>query len=170
MMNMNRRYAMTLLGSTALAGCQTTDQSIGTVVADVNSIAGAFAALLPQLASLTGMTPDVMGTVSQAIASLQAVATSLGTVTTVAAAQPLIRKVETYVNAVITALALVPLIPPPISTILQAAAVLLPVIEALVNMVVTQPAAVPRSVRILASMTTDQARIVLRAKAASYQR
>ena len=114
--------------------------------------------LIPQLVSLNipGVTPAIVATVSDAVAGAQSVAQALKGVLTQAAAQTLVKKLETYVNAVVTALAGLPL-PGVLSTIVQAAAVLLPVIETTIGLFV---ASAPKG-----GMSAAEARVVLKAAA-----
>jgi hypothetical protein len=147
-----------------LAACagKTVDQSIATVVTDVSTIANGLQGTLTQLGALgvAGLTPAIVSTVGNYVADLQQVATQVSGATTTAAAQPLVQKVETYVNTIVSTLALIPL-PPPISTALQAAAILLPVIEVAVGLLV------PPTNGASPGMTPDQARLVLLGAAAA---
>jgi hypothetical protein len=155
--------ALAMLG--ACAG-KSADQTIATVAADANTIAGGLKGVLAQLGPLNvpGLTPSVISTVGVAVSEIQTVAASLSGVTSAAAAQPLVQKIETYLNTIVAALAGLPL-PPPISTALQAAAILLPIIEAAVGLVVQQAAkAAPGAI------SPDQARMILRGSAATLAR
>jgi hypothetical protein len=101
-----------------------------------------------------------MTVIGSALGSVQSVATALAKVTDKAAAQPLVTKLETYVNAFVSAAAGIPLLPPSIQLALQAASILLPVIEVAVGLVL--PSAPKASA---ATMTPAQARLVLKGTA-----
>lgn len=163
---MQRRHFLALAPSVALGGCLTgPDQAIATVANDAKLIASGLQGVLVQLGNLNvaGLTPAILATVGSAVTNLQAVADAIAGVATNAAAQPLVQKIETYVNTIVSALAVLPL-PPPISTALQAAAILLPIIEAAVGMVL--PASTARAAKGLA-LTPDQARLVLAGSSAN---
>lgn len=146
------------LVATSLAACATGTPTPATVAGDVNLIATAFAAVLPSFASIPGISAPTTASINQAIGDLQVVATAIVSAATTAAAQPVVRRVEVDVNAIIAVLAGLPL-PAPISTVLEAALVLLPVIETAVGMT-TLVGITP------ATMTATQARTVLRIVAA----
>ena len=164
---MNRRTV--LLAPLALAACNNPaqiDTVLATVVADAQTIAGGLQGMLPQLGALNlpGLTPAVMAIVGSAVADLQGVATSLQSVSAVASAQPLVQKIESYVNVIVSTLAALPL-PPPISTILVAASVLLPVLESTVGLIVNS--LTPATAKAAGStMTAPTARLILKASAA----
>lgn len=173
MLRRNLLLGSTALGVTACAG-QTVDQDVVMVAADASTIANGLTGVLAQLGPLAatyGIPASTMASVSTAVAGLQAIAAQMSGVTTAAAAQPMVQKIETYVNTIVSALAAFPLIPPPISTTLTAAAILLPVIESVVGIVINNvaPAAVRRASVGVSNIPTkaqaDQARLILRAAA-----
>jgi hypothetical protein len=164
----SRRSILAVTPLAALAACagQSADQTIATVAADANTIAGGLQGVLAQLGPLNvpGLTPSVISTVGVAVSQIQTVAASISGVTSAAAAQPLVQKIETYLNTIVAALAGLPL-PPPVSTALQAAAILLPIIEVAVGLVVQQAAkAAPGAI------SPDEARMILRGSAATLAR
>lgn len=156
---MLRRNLLLCTALVPVAACATLDTTLATVAADTNTIALGLKGVLAQLGTLNipGLTTSVMATVGTAISSLQSVAAAIAGTTTTAAAQPLVQKIESYVNTVVGALALLPL-PPPISTALEAAAILLPLIETAVGLA-TNSVMRPRGV--MPGMTPDQARLIL---------
>lgn len=159
---MLRRNMLIAVPVLTVAGCQVpASQTISNVVSDVQIIGDGLQGVFAQLGqlSLPALTPSIMSTVGNAITNLQKVAAALGAVNTTAAAQPLVKKIETYVNAVVSALAMLPL-PPPISTAIQAAAILLPIIETAVGLAIPQT---PKA----SSMSPAQARMVLLGASAS---
>lgn len=168
MMNASRRAFMGVAASVSaaamLAACAALDpnntpqQNLAQVVADVSSIATAFGKALPQIQALN-LSEDIRARINASVANLQAVTVAVAAAaTSTTAEQPLIQKVETDVNAVVDALAAIPL-PVPLSSIIQAATILLPIIEIAVGLVVPAQAkaragAIP--------MSPDEARAVLR--------
>ena len=152
-----------------LAGCLTgPDKAIATVASDAKLIANGLAGALSQLGSLgiPGLTPAIVAQVGTAIAGITSVADALAGVSTQAEAQPLVAKIETYLNAVVGALAMLPL-PPAIALPLQAATILLPIIEALVGMVFRAPPQAAGAARRAAPpLTPDEARLILAGSAA----
>ncbi len=142
------------LAATSLAACAVGTPTPTAVASDVNLIATAFAAMLPTLASIPGISAPTTTSVNQAIGDLQVAATAIVAAATIAAAQPVVSRVETDVNAVIVVLAGLPL-PAPIPSVLEAASVLLPIIETAVGMT-TLVGITP------AAMTPTQARAALR--------
>lgn len=161
----------------ALSGCSlfaglTTNQALVILSDDVASLAGAFEGIIPTLASAAGSTIP-QGTVDQvtaAITALQGFAKQVSTVSSTADAKPIVQQIVALAETVISAL--IPfsgVLPPPVPTILTAAAVLLPVIGAAVQLVINQLTPPPASRRAgappLPSYTPDQARVILRAAA-----
>lgn len=132
---MHRRTLLagaTALAATTLAACATGTPTPATVAQDVTLIATAFTKVLPNFVSIAGISSATTATVNQAIVDLQAAAAAVSGADTTVSAQPVVARVEADVGAVIAVLAGLPL-PGPISTVLEAAAVLLPVIEAAVG-------------------------------------
>jgi hypothetical protein len=150
-----RRSLGLALAAAPLAACA--GVSLQTVASDVSIIADGMKGVLVQLGALSipGLTPQLMAQIGGYVADLQSVAAVISGTSSVDAAKPLVAQVETLVNAIVGALAVLPL-PPPISTALQAAAILLPVIEMALGMVTGQPKAKA------GAMSADQARMVLR--------
>lgn len=129
-------------------------QTIAVVAQDVQIIADGLSRAMTQIAALgvKGLTPALLDICQSALSGISSVAKAIGATTSVADAQPLVVRVEGYVNSFVGALSLLPL-PAEIKTALVAATVLLPVIEAAVNIAV--PAA-------STAMTPDQARTALK--------
>ena len=143
----------------ALYGCANANQIAATVASDASLIATGLQGALANISTLniSGLTADKMQTIGLALVGLKSVASALALATTTAQAQPLVQQLETDLNAIVGALAALPL-PPQISVALQAAAILLPVIEAAVGMVIPTPrptAPAPQH------LTPDQARLIL---------
>lgn len=153
-----------LIGSFALlVGCNNppgTNKTVAQVANDVNVIAAGLQGVLTQLGPMTGINSDTLIKVSTAIAGIQSIAKSISQVSDVASAQPLVQQLETYLNTIVSVLAAVPFLPPPVTMALQAASILLPVIETLLGMFVS---AKP----MLSTMTPDQARLILKASAST---
>lgn len=164
MKNFSSRRAF-LLSTTAavplaLGACGSVDMKIASVAKDAKLIASGFAGVLQQLGrlNLPGLTPALVAYIGVAVAGITSLADALGTAATAAEAQPLVEKIAGYTNAVVGALATLPL-PPAISMALQAAMVLLPLIELAVGLVAS-PAHPARSALAApaAPLTSDQAR------------
>lgn len=174
--SLTRRHLLTttMIGGTALVavGCAgtTANQALQDAASDVKTIAAAFQAILPALGSVAGLSTTAVATVGAYISDLQNVATSVAGATTNAAAQTGVQQVETDINGIVAALAVLPVIPPPFSIALQAAAVLLPVIEAAIGMLIPPtPAPVTTSVarlRAAPPMSAAEARLYLKSLSA----
>jgi hypothetical protein len=121
---------------TPLGACSTFQQVASVVASDTLTIANGLTGVLAQLGTYSFVPAALISKVGVYIADVKSVATSLQTASA-SSATALVQQVETDVNAVVSALAGLPL-PAPISTALQAASVLLPVIEAAVGLVVSQ--------------------------------
>jgi hypothetical protein len=162
---MNRRHILAFAGSgMLLAGCSTltaTTTLNTTVISDVTTIANGLAGILPVIDTITGLSGTALSDIASAITDLQSLAAQFTTVTSISGAQPLVQQVETDINTVVAALAMVPVLPPMVEVALQAVNLLLPIIEAAVNLVVSRQL----TQRSPAHMTPDQARRVLQALA-----
>jgi hypothetical protein len=113
----------------ACAGTGTTPAQIVTDVQNaVSALASSFSTVLAQAPNVVPAT--TAATITSALAQASAVLGSLSTNLTANAAAPLVQQIESALNTVISAAAAVPLIPPPFSTALGAAAIVLPIIEA----------------------------------------
>jgi len=161
---MNRRHFLSFsAGSVALAGCSTIGIDINNpldpVRSDVDLIVHAFNGLMSQLATVHGMTPEMMSTITTAVNDLQTIGTQLKSVNTLNDAQPYIQRIESDINSIVGVLAKLQQIPQSVSIIIQAANTLLPVIENAVGIVVSPKVALRASA---GRMTTEQARNVLR--------
>lgn len=136
---MNRRSLITAIPIGALAACagQTAAQVSAQVVTDLNN---AITSLSNAIPAITKASPTLIpaGTQTQIMAYLadaQGVISALSTSMTATAAAPVIQKAEGDLNAVLAALAMVPLIPPPYSMIIAAAAMVAPMVEGYLNSV-----------------------------------
>lgn len=145
-------------GACATADVEKAERLLKIVVKNAKVIAGGLKGVLAQLGALNvpGLTPAILAVVGTAVDGTIKVAGDLEAVTSLAAAQPLVEKIGTYVQTVVGALATLPL-PERVTTGLRAAAILLPVIETAVGLVANS-AADP-------GMSPDQARAVLLAAA-----
>jgi hypothetical protein len=154
----------------ALAGCSIfsggLNSGLAQVASDAAIIASGLAGALSNIGALNigGLNADKIQTIGLAIAGLKSVATALANATNQSQAQPLVQQIETDLNAIVGALAGLPL-PPQISVALQAAAILLPVIETAVNLAVSQIPGTPATAAIL---SPDQARLILKGAAARH--
>lgn len=162
---MLRRNLLLASPALVLPGCATFDSNVGKAAELAAEIAGGLAGAVAQLAPLNISVPSEVAT---ALALLQTVAADIKTASSTAAQQPLVQKIESYVNTIVGALAVIPLIPPPISTILQAAMIVLPILESVVGMMFNaNRVSSARRLQVPApNMTPDQAHIVLKAAAA----
>lgn len=115
------------------------DRALKLAAADAKVIAGVLKSVLAQLSSLDipGLTPKVIEIAGVAIAGVTDAADALQSATSIAAAQPLVKKLVTYAQAFAGALAALPL-PKEVTTPLRAAVILLPVVEAAVDLVVNR--------------------------------
>jgi hypothetical protein len=140
-----------LLGVVALASCTTAPDgtktiktpTVATISADVGLVAGGLQNALKAAAAVPDLNipTDTLNIAQASLAGLQGTAQSIAGASSVAAAQPMVQQVETYVNAFVGAVSAVPGLPDNVRAYLQAANVLLPVIEIAVNMAVPVPAA-----------------------------
>ncbi len=156
---MLRRSFLMTTALVPVAGCatisQTLNKNLAQIISDVSLIANGIGSILPQLSSLVGLSDAARSTIQDAIAGIKLVADQVKGIASTADGQPLIQRLETYLNAIVSALAMLPL-PPQISVILQAATVLLPIIETLVGLLIK-----PSASRFGSSMSPDAARLVL---------
>jgi hypothetical protein len=171
-MQFSRRH---LIGASAAAlalvgaGCSgNATQDLATAAQDAITIANGLQGVLVQLATVPGMSAGVLAQIGVYVSDIKAAAASLQAASSTAA-PGLVSQIEAAVNAVISAAAALPL-PPPISTALQAAAILLPIIETAVGMIVQpSPAPAAASLKALPPMTPEQAIAALNAIAATVQ-
>jgi hypothetical protein len=167
-MTVNRR---SLLAATAvivpLSGCAalnsgTLDKNLADAIAKVKLVANGLQGVLSQLAAMPslGLPSNVLASIGNYVSLINGAATSMASVTTIAAAQPVVQKIETYLNALVTVAA--NFLPPPIGTIVSAASLLLPIIEGLVGLVLAPSAPTARRASAAApTMTQAQAELVL---------
>lgn len=142
------------LPAATLAGCASGPAVAPDTINDINLIATALKALMPQLGQVAGLSAAAMDTATQAIMDIQAAADAVTTADAIAAAQRLVVRIASDVSAVIDALSAAEL-PDALGRALQAASVLLPIIEAAVGL--AAPAGAATGV-----MTPAQARAALR--------
>lgn len=159
-MNLSRRAALggvSMAAVVALAGCagMTGTQLTQRIVTDINLVAGGLAKTLPTITGMPAQYQPQVNKIVKDITLVQGLTKTISTSLTATAAKPVVTQIVQDVNAVISVGAALPL-PPPISTILLAASVLLPVIEAGVGLPVM--AAAPKT-----KMTRAQARAILAA-------
>lgn len=152
-MNISRRGLLVassaLVPAALLAGCATGSGGVtfAQVLADVQN---AVPALQNALGAVLKAAPAALpaATVTQIdgyLSSASGVLAQLSGSMTATQAAPLVQKVESDLNAVISAAAAIPLIPPPFSTALAAAAIVLPIVEGFVNATLNLPAKVAAS-------------------------
>lgn len=148
-----------LVGCAALQGASASQQ-IGQAAGDVATIADGLAAILPRLGHVADIDPATVAKIGGYVADLQTLSASLAKAGTTAQARPLVKQVESFVNAIAGSLAGLAL-PPPIGPAIAAAGVLLPVVETAVNLAVP---ATPRA----GGMTPAEARRYLKKLAARH--
>lgn len=138
-----------------LVGCVSGAPSVPpAALSDLNLIADALEALMPQLGLVSGLSAAAINTATQAITDLQAAADAVAAADTIAAARPIVARIASDVSAVIGALSAANL-PEALTRALQAASVLLPIIEAAVGLAASAGAGI-------STMTPAQARATLR--------
>ena len=163
---MLRRHFLACTALTPLAACHgaITGPSITALAADVSIVAAGMTQVLKALSSLpivSSAVAAVVASVQTYVGGLQAVAASIASVpagTPPATVADKIKLVEGFLNSIVTALAGLAFLPPPISMYLAAAAFLLPILEAVVGLVANVIAPPPAPVAVT---TPDQARTIL---------
>ncbi len=147
-----------IIAPLALAACSAMPASstLAMVAEDVKNIGFGLSKAFDRLLALNvqGFTADLITTCQTALGNIMAAADVIASLASVSDAQPVVQRIEGYVNTFVGTLSAFPLLPAEIKTALVAASVLLPVVEAAVNLVVA-PRAQP-------TMTADQARIALK--------
>jgi hypothetical protein len=168
-------YALPIAALLALPGCTSTGAPLVTpeqVVVDIGNMIPALQTTVQTLSTQTPpiISPPVAAQIQGLLTQAKTLDANLSANMTATASAPVIQQIETDLNGVVTALAGLP-IPPPYSTYVQAAAVLLPVVEAFVTSVIPTPAPAPApAVAAKAgAMTPDQARLVLEGAAAVHK-
>lgn len=128
-----RRAVFSTASMVALAACagQTAAQVSAQIVTDLNNAVTALGNVVPALAKADPkLIPAAVQTQILAYAAqAQGVLASVSTSMTATAAAPALQQAEADLNAILDALAAVPLIPPPYAEIIAAAAVAAPMIE-----------------------------------------
>jgi hypothetical protein len=130
---------------TACAG-QNAAQVTQLAATDAQTLAAGLQAELPAIESVPGVSASTVSLVKVALSDLQTEAAALSTSLTTTEAQPVVQKIEADVNAVVQAASGLPGIPPAVTSVLQAADVVLPIIEesvGLITNVVGSPAMGP---------------------------
>ncbi len=160
---MNRRTF--LLGTTALplsaCGLKLSPVVIGVIATDVSIVAAGMQSVLRALTSIPGVPAAIVASVGTYVAGIQSVAAAIASVPAGSPATTVADKlkiIEGFVNAIIAALAALAFIPPPISTYLVAASILLPVVEAAAGLVASMLSPPPSPVPVA---SPEQARVVL---------
>jgi hypothetical protein len=164
---LRRNFLIATTAIVPITGCstiaQTFDSKLSLLVSDVTLIANGVSSLLPTIGSIAGLSDTVKSTIQLAIDGIREVANQIKGVTSTAAGQPWIQKLETYLNAIVSALSMLPL-PPQVSVILQAATVLLPILETIVGLLTNLT---PATARVQSgAMSPDAARAALALAAA----
>lgn len=149
-----------LAGCAELRGGSLPSAKLAQVLSDVRDIASGLVGVLPSLGSIQGIPASVVATAGDYIVKIKDVSGQLASVTTASAAQPLVKQLESLVNALLAAVTPFVAGIPTVGAIFAAANVLLPVIETAVGLIV--PAQAPA----MAGMTPAEARLILRAAAA----
>lgn len=168
---MNRRElfrsssVIALIATAGLAGgCSLLQGGSGTsisqVVSDLQLIAQSLTAALPSFSKIVGIPPATLSKIQDWVAQIVAAAQGVASAASAAAAQPYVQQVESIINAILGALAGLPL-PTSVETVLAAVGALLPVIEVAVGLVAPQGTPVA-SMAARHPMSAAQARMVLR--------
>lgn len=123
------------LPAASLVGCVSGPEIPPAALSDLNLIANALKALMPQLGVVSGLSAAAINTATQAIMDIQTAADAAATADTIVAARPLVIRITTDVNSVVDALSAVSL-PEGFTRTLQAASVLVPIIEAAVGLAI----------------------------------
>ena len=170
-MNTTRRTLLSTAALLPLAACagQTAAQVSAVIVTDLGNALKAIGNAVPAIAKAdpalipAAVQAQVVALAAQGAGVVSAVSASM----TATAAAPALAKAEADLNAVLSALAAVPMIPPPYSLIIAAAAVVAPMIEGYISGI-TGAAAAPASTsvramvaRVAPAMTVAQAEAVL---------
>ena len=141
-------------------------QFLGSALSIVNALDGAFSALGKVQPPV--LTPGQAGSVTTSLMTARAAITGLQGQLAGAAAldtstvSATLNTIDTALNAVVNVAASLPMIPPPYSVVVQAAAVLLPVAEATINPLIVQVAgASPSVARLRGGMSVGEARNVI---------
>lgn len=171
MLSRRQLFAYTTAGTALLAtGCSsasptTVADQIAQAAQDVALVVNGLQAIVPTILAQTGVSATVATQVKGYLADLANLATELAAAATQSQAQSIVTQVESDVNAVITAMAGLPL-PTQASQVIQAISVTLPLVEQILNMTVTQvvaptPAPAPTTAAAPAPMNSQQAIQVL---------
>jgi hypothetical protein len=152
------------LGLLACSSTATTQQQIAQAASDVALITSGLKAAVPLVASATKIDAATQAKVQQALMDLANLSNQLASAASQSQAQSVETQVEADVNSVISSLAQVQGLPPNVTQILQAAAVMLPTVEGVLNMTVLPAPVVPTPTPALAAsapMTSQTAIQVL---------
>jgi hypothetical protein len=152
---MNRRSLLLAAPSLLLFGCSTpggglTPAQVETDISNaVDALAAGYQALVTANPTLFPLAQQqaVEGALAQA-SSLLADLMGAADATSMA---PIVQQIEAQLNIVISVAATIPLIPPPFSTALGAAAILLPIIEVWLNSVLPASAKVSNGAEVMAA-------------------
>ncbi len=173
-MSPTRRALLSATPLLAVAACagQTAAQVSAQIVTDLNNAIAALSNAVPAIAKAD---PSLLPAAVQAqilsdAAQAQGVLTSVSNSMTATAAAPALQKAEADLNAILAALAAVPLIPPPYSMIIAAAAMVAPMVEGYIATLLGTPTKAAPAPTMLAArygsgMTLSQAEQQLAAAA-----
>jgi hypothetical protein len=118
-------------GSGGTAGPPTPAQIIADASGVLTALSASLAAMAIQVPTL--IPPATLATLQANLAAGAKALTSISTAMAASASASVIQQVESGINSVLSTLASIPLIPPPYSTVIAAANVLVPVLEAVVG-------------------------------------
>ena len=176
---MNRRHILLAAPSLLLFGCSTTGGGGLTPAQVETDISNAVDALAAGYQALVTANPTLFPLAQQqavegALAQASSLLADLMGAADATSMAPIVQQIESQLNIVISVAATIPLIPPPFSTALGAAAILLPIIEVWLNSVLPASAKVANGAEIMAArarfatpgMSLESAEMVLRAGAA----
>ena len=154
---MNRRHVLLAAPSLLLFGCSTTGGGGGLTPAQVETdISNAVDALAAGYNALVTANPTLFPLAQQqavegALAQASSLLADLMGAASANEMAPIVQQIEAQLNIVISVAATIPLIPPPFSTALGAAAILLPIIEVWLNSVLPASAKVSNGAEVMAA-------------------
>lgn len=173
-MSPTRRALLSATPLLAVAACagQTAAQVSAQIVADLNNAIAALSNAVPAIAKADPslLPAQVQAQIQTYAAQARGVLTSVSMSMTATAAAPALSKAEADLNAILAALAAVPLIPPPYSMIIAAAAMVAPMVEGYIATLTSTPPKAATAPTMLAArygsgMTLSQAEQQLAAAA-----
>ncbi len=149
-MSPTRRALLSATPLLAVAACagQTAAQVSAQIVADLNNAIAALSNAVPAIAKADPslLSVSVQTQIQTYAADARGVLTSVSTTMAATSAAPALSKAEADLNAILAALAAVPLIPPPYSMIIAAAAMVAPMVEGYIaTLTGPSPATAPKA-------------------------